>query len=179
MSGSILQSAATIVVRLHGECPKCHETREVKPEGDGFVMKSHRNDFGVRCIGGTADASNVLRLTENKRRRLIEDANFCDARRNSARTALAEELDRIDAQEAEMRRAARGYERAIAKIKGGAENATSDTAEGRETCGACEDYATRSHTSGDVRCDAHPVLGEDWRDLPQAAAVRAEKMESR
>lgn len=57
--------------------------------------------------------------------------------------------------------------------------ATPDHAEERETCGACEDYATRSHTSGDVRCDAHPVLGEDWRDLPQAAAVRAEKKAKR
>ena len=52
-------------------------------------------------------------------------------------------------------------------------------AEERETCGACDDYATRRHTSGDVRCDAHPVLGEDWRDLPQAAAVRAEKKAKR
>lgn len=174
MSNSILHSVATIVVRLHGECPKCHETREVTPEGDGFVMNSHRNDFGVRCIGGAADASNVLRLTESKRRRLIEDANLSEARRNLARTALAEELARIDAQETEMRRAARGYERAIAKIKGAASPPRA-TEEDRETCGACDDFATRRHTSGDVRCDAHPVLGEDWRDLPQASAVRAEK----
>lgn len=106
-------------VRLEATCPTCGSVREVRPVGDGYAMKHHKNGNGwgaFACDGGTVPAAEVLKWAKSARAEKAAIVESFDADREKARAALDAEIARIDAQETQYRNRVAAYDRAIARI---------------------------------------------------------------